>query len=174
MCARVALPAWSCGPSTSPLAAMLRISFLFGVVVSLALVVASVSASAGDKPVVFNHVSGQRTEIDEAVHEHFDKVYAVVDFTDQDHTYTYPKASSGFGPPQPVYVDSRCLSGNVLVAYVITAAGTVTSAYALKSTDPTLAKIAAQRMEVRRFQPAQLDGKPVSTIAATRFAFPCP
>jgi hypothetical protein len=153
---------------------MLRICLLFDVVVSLTLVVASVSASAADKPVVFNHVSGQRTEIDVAVHEHFDKIYRLVDFTDQGHTYTYPKPSNGFGPPQPVYVDTRCLSGSVLLVYVITAAGSITSAYALKSTDPALAKIAAQRMEERRFRPAQLDGKPVSTIAATRFAFPCP
>jgi hypothetical protein len=153
---------------------MLRTSVLFAVVISLALVVAPVSASAADKPVVFNHVSGQRTEIDEAVHEHFDKIYAVVDFTDQDHTYSYPKGSSRFGAPQAVYVDNRCLSGSALVVYVITVAGTVTSAYALKFTDPALAKVAVQRMEKGRFQPARLDGKPVSTIAATQFAFPCP
>jgi hypothetical protein len=153
---------------------MLRVSFLIDVIVPSALVVASLSASAADKPVVFNHVSGQRTLMDEAVHEHFEKTYAVVDFTDREHTYTYPKPSSGFGPTQPVYVDNRCLSGNVSVVYVITVAGTVTSAYALKFTDPALAKVAVQRMEARRFQPAQLDGKPVSTIAATQFAFPCP
>jgi hypothetical protein len=80
-----------------------------------------VDASAADKPVVFNHISGQRTEIDELVHEHFDKMYNVVDFTDREHVYAYPKPASGFGPPQPVYVDKRCVAGSALLIYVITA-----------------------------------------------------
>ena len=153
---------------------MLRVSLLFGPVVALTFAVASLAAPVADKPVVFNHISGQRTEMDEAVHEHFDKMYALVDFTDRDHAYAYPKPASGFGPTRPVYVDDRCLSGNVLVVYVITAEGTIASSYALKFTNPALAKVAVQRMGERRFQPAQLDGKPVSVIAASRFAFPCP
>lgn len=132
------------------------------------------AASAGNKPVVFNHVSGQRTAFDEAVREHFGDVYKVVDFTDHEYTYAGPRPSSGFGPTQPVYVNNRCVAGSVWVVYVITAEGAVTSAYALKSTDTSLEMVAVQRMEERRFQPAQLDGKPVSLFARTPFNFPCP
>jgi hypothetical protein len=66
------------------------------------------------------------------------------------------------------------VSGSVLVAYIITAEGLIASSYALKSTEPALAKVAVERMEEGRFQPAQLDGKLVSTTAASRFSFRCP
>jgi hypothetical protein len=106
VCARGSNRALLGAPSTSPLAAMLRVSALFGLIVVLALAVDSLSTPAANRPLVFNHISGQRTDIDQAVHEHFDKFYEVVDFTDRDHTYAYPRPSRGFGPTQPVYTST--------------------------------------------------------------------
>jgi hypothetical protein len=153
---------------------MLRVSALFGFAVALTLAAASFSVSAADKPTVFNHISGQGTEADRALDEHFESMYSVVDFTDQDHTYVSPKLVAPFGSTDPLYMDNRCVSGSVLVAYVITTEGTVASGYAFKFADPALAKVAVQRMTRARFQPATLDGKVVSTLAASRISSRCP
>ena len=153
---------------------MLRVSVLFGFAVSLTLASVSPSASAADKPTVFNHISGQRTETDQALDEHFDSMYSVVDFTDQDHSYLPPRAVAPLGSAEPQYVDNRCVSDSVLVAYVITTEGTSASAYAFKFTNPALAKVAVQRTTQARFQPGRLDGKVVSTLAASRVSFRCP
>lgn len=134
----------------------------------------SVTSRAADKPVVFNHVSHQRTAVDKLVHEHFGKLYEVVDVDDREHAYTPPKGTHGFGaPPPPVYVDGRCIRGNVLVLYVITIEGVVTSPYVAKSANPLLSKFAIARMSERRFQTAQVDGKSVSSVAATQITFSC-
>jgi hypothetical protein len=66
----------------------------------------SVATTATDKRVIFNHVSGSHTASDNLVHDHYDKLYTVVDVQDQEHTYTFPKGTSGFGPIQPVYVQA--------------------------------------------------------------------
>ena len=153
---------------------MHRVSVLFGFAVILTLAVGSFSVSAADKPTVFNHISGQGTETDRALDEHFESIYSVVDFTDQDHTYVSPNVVAPFGSTEPVYMDDRCVSGSALVAYVITTEGTVASTYAFKFADPAFAKVAVQRMTQARFQPASLDGRLVSTLAASRISSRCP
>jgi TonB family protein len=134
------------------------------------------AGSAGDKPAVVNFTSGPLTDLDQAIIDHFDKFYSVVniDAAAKGHSYGLPQGLSGFGPTAPVYVQGHCVAGTALVSYVITADGAVTSAFVLKSTDPSLDAVARQRMEERRFRPAELDGKPTASIAATRFVFPCP
>jgi hypothetical protein len=159
--------------STSTLDAVRRVSLLF-VFVAPILALMSLRVLSTKEQVVFNHISGQRTELDEAVHKHFDKTYRVADFTDRDHAYTYPKPASSFGPIRPVYIDNQCLLGTVWVVYVITAEGAVASSHALKSTNPALAKVAVQRMAEWRFQPALLDDRLVSVVATSLFSFPCP
>jgi hypothetical protein len=135
----------------------------------------SVVLAAPDKPVVFNHISGQRTEIDNLIHQHFGKLYEVVDVDDREHAYTPPKGTQGFGAlPPPVYVDGRCIRGNVLVLFVITIEGLVTSPYVAKAGNPLLSKFAIERMSEKRFRTAQVDGKPVSSVASTRITFGCP
>src|SRR5260221_2474682 len=111
----------------------------------------SVASMAADKPVVFNHISGQRTKADNLIHEHFGTLYEVVDVDDREHVYTPPRGTRGFGAlPPPVYVDGRCIRGNVLVVYVITIEGAVASPYAARSTNPLLSKFAIERMSERR------------------------
>jgi hypothetical protein len=134
----------------------------------------SIASDAAERAIIFNPIMGNRTELDNLAHEQLDKVYEVKDVDVTERVYRNPKGISGFGPAAPVYVDGHCISGNVLVVYAITVEGSVVSVYAAKATDPRLSKVAVQSMAQRRFQPAQLDGKPISTTAATRIVFPCP
>jgi hypothetical protein len=135
----------------------------------------SVASAGADKPVVVNHISDQRTKIDDLIHKHFGKLYEVVDVSDREHAYVPPKGIYGFGaPPAPVYVEGRCIRGNVLILHVITIEGLVASPYVARFTDPFLSKFAIERMSEKRFRTAQLDGKSVSSIAATRITFRCP
>ena len=127
-----------------------------------------------DENVVFNHVSGIRTQFDDLVQEHFGKRYKVVDFTDKQHRWTYPRGVSGFGRHPPVFLDNRCVSGYALVVYVITVDGRVTDAYAARSTNDFLASLAVRSMSERRFVAGQLDGRPVSSVATTNIQFRCP
>jgi hypothetical protein len=108
------------------------------------------------------------------MHDHFGGLYAVVDVDDRKQSYVGPKGISGFGPTPPVYDEAQCVPGSVLVVYVITTEGLVTSLYAVRATNSLLSEIAAHKMSERRFQPAQLEGEPISTVAASRFTFKCP
>ena len=129
---------------------------------------------AAERSTVFNLTTSQRTELDDVVHEHFGKLYEVVDVNVRGRIFTNAKGISGFGPTKPVYVEDRCVRGNVLVLYVIAADGSVASAYAAKSTDRLLSDLAVQSMTERRFQPAQVDGRVVPIVAGSSFIFNCP
>jgi hypothetical protein len=145
---------------------------------TLALVAFAVAALAlaGDKPAVVNFFSTPLTDTDRAIIAHFETLYSVVNIDPADHAHSYklPKGIHGFGPTAPAYVQQRCMSGTVIVSYVITVEGAVKSLFVLKSTAPVLDDVAKQRMSQRLFRPAELDGKPVASVAATQFAFPCP
>ena len=140
------------------------------------ILLAIVGCSAGSKPVVVNFTSAPVTELDRAIIDHFDKFYSVVniDVADKGRSYKLPKGVRGFGPTAPAYVQERCVAGMAVVSYVITVDGAVTSVFVLKTTDPLLDDVARQRISERLFRPAELDGKPTASIAATRFLFPCP
>ncbi|HKA40771.1 MAG TPA: hypothetical protein VKF40_02155 [Burkholderiales bacterium] len=134
----------------------------------------ALAAYGEDASVVFNHVSGAPTQMDEWVHQHFGKRYKVVDFTDKQHQWIHPRGVSGFGPHPPVFLDNRCVSGFALVVYVISVDGRVMDAHAARSTTEFLASQAVRSMSERRFIPGHLDGKPVCSIAATNIQFRCP
>jgi hypothetical protein len=131
---------------------------------------------AGDKLVVVNFLSTPPTDIDRAIVAHFEKLYSLlnVDATDHQHSYTLPKGIRGFGPTAPAYIEGHCIAGTVSLSYVITVEGAGTSLFVLKSTDPLLDDGAKQRMSRRVFRAAELDARPVASIAATQFAFQCP
>jgi len=139
-----------------------------------ALLCSSIASDAAERPTIVNLIKGHRTALDNLAHEQLDKLYEVKDVDVTDHAYRNPKGVSGFGPTAPVYVEGHCISGNVVVVYVITLEGSVASVHPVKTTDPVLSRVAVQSMTERRFQPAQLDGKPVSTTAASPFVFRCP
>jgi len=130
--------------------------------------------SYGAELTVYNHVSGASSPLDASVSEHFSKRYRVVDFSDKDHTWVFPKGVGEHRPPPPAYLESRCVSGQALVAYVISSDGRVTEAYAAKSTNEFLGELAVHLMSERRFFPGQLDGRSVPSLAVTNMRFTCP
>jgi hypothetical protein len=143
-------------------------------IIVLVLMCWSCACVAAEKPTIFNLTTGQRTQIDGLVHEHFGQLYEVVDVNPSGRAFKNARGVSGFGPTKLVYVDGNCVRGEVLLLYVITFEGSVASTYAAKSSDPVLSNVAVQSMGQRRFQPAELDGKIVPILAATRFVFDCP
>jgi len=128
---------------------------------------------AADMPMTFNHVSGAPNEFDRLAHEHLGNHYKVVDFTDREHNWTFPRGINP-APHPPVYLDGRCVAGSALVIYVISADGAVSDAFAAKSTSEFLGALAVQSMNSKRFTPGQLDGRAVSSVAATNVRFRCP
>ena len=140
---------------------------------AVSLAFCSLLCDAAEMPVIFNHISGQRSQIDELVHQHFGKRYRVIDFNERDHTWVYPRGTWQPAPNPPFYVQNRCASGAVLVLYIISADGSVSDPHVVKSTNPLLADAASRRVVERKFRPGQLDGRPVPTVAATDVQFTC-
>jgi hypothetical protein len=137
-------------------------------------VLAFASSNAADTVVVFNHVSGNRTPLDQELRDHFATHYAIIDASDKEHTWTVPMGVGQHGPLPTVYLNNVCISGQTLVAYVISVDGRVVDAYAVKATTDFLGAVAVHEMSERHFAPAQLDGKPVSSLAVTIFRATCP
>jgi hypothetical protein len=140
---------------------------------ALPLALCSLLCTATETTVIFNHVSGTRTQLDELVHEHFGKRYRVVDFTEREHTWVYPKGTWKPVPSPSFYVQNRCVSGSVLLLYIISADGAVVEPYVVRSTNPLLVEAASLRMTERKFRRGQLDGRFVSSVAATNVRFTC-
>ena len=132
------------------------------------------SASGAGMPIVYSHVSGAPGPLDRVVHERLGERYKVVDFTDRDHSWVFPKGVAGFGPHPPVYVDGRCIAGSALVVFVISAEGAVVDAFPAKSTNDLLADLGVKSMRARRFAPGKLDGHTVASVAASNIHFTCP
>ena len=123
--------------------------------------------------VVYNHVAAKRTPLDNTVREQFGRRYNVVEFTDTDHSWIYPRPIAS---PQasPVYLDNRCIAGHALVVYIISVDGSVSDGFAAQTTNSFLGAVAVELAKQKRFVPGQLDGRVVSSVAASRFRFPCP
>jgi hypothetical protein len=130
--------------------------------------------SAAERPVLYNHVSAKRTGLDDFVAKHYANRYRVVEFSDQDHRWTFPKGISGFGPSSPAYLEGRCISGHALLIYVISLDGRSRDIFVVESTHPHLAALAMRKVDAWKTRPGLLDGKPVSSVAATNIKFDCP
>ena len=135
---------------------------------------ASGDAVSSQKPTAYNFVDVPLAPTDRLINEHFEQLYSVVniDITNKSSNQpatgvTHPKGPGGFGPLVPIFIDSRCVGGNVLVRFVIKADGTVTSVSVLKSTEPLLNEFALKHVGGFVFQPAELDSKPIALVTAT-------
>ena len=67
-------------------------------VTCLAFLCWSIACGAAENPTIFNAIKGQRTGLDNEVHEHFEESYKVTDVNVMEHPYRNPKGISGFGP----------------------------------------------------------------------------
>lgn len=149
---------------------MLRYASVYGLA---ALVTAFVASCSPGKTVVFNHIAGPPTADDELIHRHFGRSFDVTDVP-AERNYAEPRGIRGFGPMAPVYNDGQCVSGGVLVFYVITANGSVSAPYVVKTTNGVLSAAAVKTVSKWEFDPARLDNYSVSTIAGSYLRFVCP
>jgi hypothetical protein len=133
------------------------------------------AAPSGTNAVVYNHVGAKRTPLDDLVHEHFEHLRRVVDVSDKEHIYLYPHGVGARAPTNgSVYYQGQCISGSVLILYVIELDGSVVLPFVARSGHPALSSAALVRVGTLRFRPALVDGKTVATVAATRYRFRCP
>jgi|HubBroStandDraft_5_1064220.scaffolds.fasta_scaffold09421_3 hypothetical protein len=139
-----------------------------------ALAASSLALSQGRPPLV-NFGSTPKSDTDDLVIQHFGANYAVANITASDatHSIKLPSGTSGFGFIGQASVAGRCVAGTVVVAYIIRADGHVIEPFVVSSSDPRLNDIATARMRKVHFISAELDGKRVSSIAATRLPFAC-
>jgi hypothetical protein len=142
--------------------------------VAVSVIAGAAHVVSADTSVIYNHVSDTRTQLDDAVRERFARRYKVVEFTDKDHSWVYPRLVTRSSQTLPVYRDGRCIPGQALVAYVISVDGSVSDGFAAQSTDSFLGLVAVQLAKEKRFAPGKLDGRPVASVAASKFSFPCP
>src|SRR5258708_21097804 len=104
---------------------------------ALALGFCSLLCNATETTVIFNHISGTRTPLDELAHEHFGKRYRHVNFTEREHTWVYPKGTWKPAPGPPFYVPNPCTSGSVLLLYIISTDAPLTDPYPVNANHPS-------------------------------------
>jgi len=133
--------------------------------------VATCSAADGlVKPVVYNHVSSESAAVEILVNTALSPKFKLVDIPDSPD-YVPPKPTAGYLPRAARTEEGKPLSGYVLVAYVVTAAGRVASPVVIKTTDQRLNAIALKGMKDWRFAPATFQGTAIATTAAQDFNF---
>lgn len=137
----------------------------------LALLTSSVISSAADKPIIYNRVNKEKSEmLDPLMNAVLAPKFTIVDVRDS-KDFVQPKATEGRLPRIARTQTGEPLGGEVLIAYVITAEGRVVEPTVIKSADERLNRIAMKATEDWRFAPATLNGVPVASIAAQQFAF---
>ena len=129
-----------------------------------------VACTPDDRPVVFYHLSGQGN----LVRQYFGMHYRIVAVDDRGQRYTPPKYLGGLQGRQTAAGGDACLEEHAWLLFIVTAEGAV-SAPQVVDTSPNLpSKLAIERIETMRFDPATLDGKPVSAVADYHLGFNCP
>ena len=73
-------------------------------------------------------------------------------------------------PPYPESARNAGVEGTVVIKYVVTETGAVTSVQALKG-PPELASVCIATVSSWRFKPAIANGAPVSVVRQARFPF---
>ena len=132
------------------------------------------ACTADHKPVLFNHVSEQGPNGGNLVHEHFAKLYRIVDVDDKKQRYTPPTYLAGLERPQPVFGQDHCLKESAWLLFVVTTQGAVTSPQSIEASSTLSSKRAIERAEKMRFEPATLDGNPIPAVGDFHFVISCP
>lgn len=130
--------------------------------------------AADARPVVFQHVLGPRTVRDDQVRAHFAPRYTVISVDERKHAYRGPRPVAAAERAPSASTAGSCLTGSALIFYVVSADGTVTSPFAAEFTEAAVAQAAMQRVGQKRYEPAQIDGKPVATVAVAQVVLGCP
>lgn len=81
------------------------------------------------------------------------------------------KVTGGSLPPRAFAVDGTELTGEVLLAFIVSPDGKVVEPRFVSISDERLRATVLAAVAAWRFEPATLDGKPVATLAAQEFSF---
>ena len=119
---------------------------------------------------VYNHVTADGLEYDQALKDHYCCKYIVVDVLGG-NTFQKGRPTAGGLPGAVPGKDGQPLAGYVLAGYIIGVDGLASDPVILKSTDPLLSAAALEAMKGWRFQPATINGKPVKSLAVQEFKF---
>jgi hypothetical protein len=129
--------------------------------------------STDSRPTIYNHVTDDGAQYDQAIRDIYKGKFVIVDVKDSP-SYTDAHVLAG-GLPKTARTDAgELLSGYVAVAYIVSAEGLATEPQVLKSTDPRLAPVAFKAMTEWRFESARLNGKPIATTAIQEIIFKKP
>jgi hypothetical protein len=123
-----------------------------------------------EKPILYNHVRAELTELDTDVRKAYEAKFKVVDVRSSPE-YNPPKLTTGKTPRVARTPDGNQLGGYVLLAYVVTPDGRVTEPLIFKTSDDRLNEIAAGAIRDWRFTPGTLNGKPVAAAALQELQF---
>ena len=157
-------------PMTPSRAVDRRAAIMLGTLLSCGVA----ACSHDDKPVLYNHVSEQGPNGGNLVHEHFAKLYRIIDVDDKKHKYTPPKYLAGLERPQPVFGQDHCLAESAWILFAVTTEGAVTSPQVIEASATLPSKRAIERAGKMRFEPATLDGNPIPAVSDFHFAINCP
>lgn len=127
----------------------------------------------GTKPIIYNHVTEDGAQYDQAIRDIYKGKFIIVDVRDSP-SYTDAHVRAG-GLPKTACTDAgEVLSGYIAVAYIVSVEGLATEPEVLKATDPRLMPFAFKAMKEWRFESARLNGKPIATTAIQEFTFKRP
>ena len=132
-----------------------------------------VALPSDDKPVVYT-LSGPRSKLDDLTEQHYGKLYRLVELNQRVHNYVSPMPVRKHEHPEPVYAESRCVGGKVLLLIIVTSDGAVISPHTVSATDSALAIPAAEYVTTKPYQPATLDGTAVAVVLGLLVDFTCP
>ncbi len=123
-----------------------------------------------DKPVVYNHIAGAATDMDQLAHETYETEFTVVDVLDQGGAYSPPGLKYNPPPKAPAGISGAPITGKVLVFFIITAEGQVVKPVIISSSDRRLNREVLQTLAQWTFEPAKLNGRNVAAIGGENFA----
>jgi len=133
-------------------------------------IAAAALAYAADKPTIYNRVMAETAELDRQVGVLYSPKFTIVEIRDAKQ-YVGPKPIAGGLPSTALNKSGQQLSGNVLVAYIVTTEGRAIEPLILKTTDERLNNVATKAMDQWRLEPATLNGVAIAALAAQEFNF---
>ncbi len=138
--------------------------------ISLVIVALICASHAAEKPILYNHVREEVTELDRDITKAYQSNFKVIDIRSSAE-HQAPKLTTGKTPRVARSSEGKEIGGSVLMAFVITAEGRVAEPVVFRFTDKRLVEIAAAAMADWRFTPGTLNGKAVATAALQEFKF---
>jgi TonB family protein len=139
----------------------LRIPLLLGLLTLAASARAQQSTATASKPTLYNPVEKGGSRWDPVVRRAYAVHFKVIDRPGTQFTLPTPKSRA---LPRPIYASGQLITGDCLLAFVVTADGHAVDPIILESSDRRLNSSVLAVIRDWRFTPARLDGSPVAII----------